>query len=513
MDRLITGVLLALCSVLWSYRAVRALQMNGYRFSLDAIAAQRVRIIAEYCYLAVFTALAGVSAGLTGKLAATIAVSVISAVYAAGDAVRLRTHLKFTHRAVRLTLAVGITLAGIQAIAAAAAAAALPLTLAGLIILMLARPIAIGVNYIISPLEALNNKRYLRLAKTRLNALRAIKIGITGSYGKTSCKNILADMLAVKYKVIKTEKNYNTPLGIARTVQRLEGDEEVFIAEMGARRQGDIKQLADIVSPKYAIITGVSPQHLSTFKSEKRIYLTKKELLDSLPSDGFAVFNGDNKYSLEMANSCPLRCAAVFTHNTDGGVYAQDIQLNNNGSTFTVKGLGEDISLSTRLLGRHNIINILMCLVLAKELGVDTDKLVGVVKELKPTPHRLELLDTKGGVTIIDDSYNGNLEGVRFALEVLTLYKDKRKVVFTQGIVELGKKQAEINTLVGAMVAEVADAVILTGENTSYIRQGLINGGFYLENIFVYKTFKAASDDLKNIIHNNDILLIQNDIP
>lgn len=113
MGRLISGVLLALCTVLWSYRAVKALQANGYRFSWDAIAAQKVRIIAEYCYLAVFAALAGVSAGITGRFAATIAVLVITVVYAVGDAAKLRTHLKFTHRAVRLVLAVGITLAGI----------------------------------------------------------------------------------------------------------------------------------------------------------------------------------------------------------------------------------------------------------------------------------------------------------------------------------------------------------------------------------------------------------------
>ena len=235
--------------------------------------------------------------------------------------------------------------------------------------------------------------------------------------------------------------------------------------------------------------------------------------MDSLPSDGFAVFNGDNKHSLKMFENCLVKCKAVFTHRSEKGVYADNIQLNNNGSSFTLKGLGADVTLTTRLLGRHNIINILLCLTLAAELGIELPDLVEVVKSLKPVPHRLELLDTKGGVTVIDDSYNGNLEGVRFALEVLSLYQDRRKVVFTQGIVELGNKQAEINQLVGSMTAEVADVVILTGENAAYIKLGLYNSGFPSGNVHVFKTFQDASDGLKTILRNNDVLLIQNDIP
>lgn len=513
MNKLPIIILFCVTTLLWSYRAVRALQMGGYKLSLAEIRPRFIKILIEHLVLSALAAASIVTAVYTGSLALSYGVLFIPIVYSAIDAAKLRTHLKFTKRAVRLCAAVAVVLACLQFVLITVAKTPVAMAICGFCVLILSRAVSAGVCAAISPFESLNNKRYIKRAKEKISSLNAFKIGITGSFGKTSCKNILAEMLSAKYKVIKTEKNYNTPMGLALTAQRIEGDEEVFIAEMGAKREGDIAELANIVKPKYAIITGVAPQHLATFGSEEKIYRAKRELVKSLPPDGFAVFNGDNKHSLKMFESCPVRSKAVFTAANETGIYAGDITLNNNGSSFTVKGIGEDLRLTTRLLGRHNIINILLCLTLALELGIDREAIAEVVKGLKPTPHRLELLDTSNGVTVIDDSYNGNIEGVKFALEILSLYAGKRKVVFTQGIVELGKRQAEMNGLVGAMTAEIADVVILTGENAKYIKEGLFNGGFPADRIYIFKTFREASESLKTILMPGDVLLIQNDIP
>lgn len=509
----LSAVLYPLAALAWAYRGLRALQMNGYRLDFEGLRPSTKRIWAEHAALFTLSAGAAVAAVLwTPWFGLGLAAAVL--VYAAFDYIDMRTRLKFTPRAIRLTVFAGAVLAGGVLAIVLGIKDARVFTCFVLALIVAARPLAVMLNAVVRPFENLNNKRYVRRAEKRLGGLSAVKIGITGSYGKTSCKNILADILSTKYRVLKTDKNFNTPLGIARTAGNIRGDEEIFIAEMGARRPGDIRELARLVKPKYAIVTGVAPQHLATFKTVDAIYRTKKELVDCLPPDGYAVFNGDNSYTREMAKECAVRCVTVHTNGGREGIRAENIRLSNNGSCFDVKGLGEDFTLSTRLLGRHNILNILLCVALAAELGVEKKRMIAAVKNLKPSPHRLELLDTpNNGVTVIDDSYNGNVEGVRFALEVLALYKENRRVVFTQGVVELGKRASEINTLVGAMIAKVADLVLLTGENAAYIKNGLNNSGFPSEQIKVFKSFAEASEALKTLLRRGDVLLIQNDIP
>jgi len=513
MTQVLSAIMLTFAVLAWSYRGLRAFQMSGYRVEAAGLRPHAKRIGIEHAALFLLAIGAAVSA-FVWTIWATWGLAAAVTTYAAADFLKMRTRLKFTPRAIRLSVFSSLILAGavitsIILFKDIRVAAAVCLTL-----LAVSRPLSMGLGTLIRPLENLNNKRYVRRAEKKLGKLSAVKIGITGSYGKTSCKNILAELLSTKYKVLKTDKNYNTPLGIARTAETVQGDEEVFIAEMGARRPGDIRELCELVKPKYAIVTGIAPQHLATFKTVDKIYQTKKELVDCLPPDGFAVFNGDNSYTREMAKACNVRCATVYTVGSGEGIRAEYIELSNNGSCFCVKGLGEEFCLSTRLLGRHNILNILMCVTLALELGVERKKLIEAVKNLKPTPHRLELLDTKNnGVIVIDDSYNGNLDGVRFALEVLSLYKENRRVIFTQGIVELGRRAAEINTLIGAMIAKVADVVLLTGENAAYIKNGLNNSGFPTEDVYVYSSFKEAGEALKTVLRRNDVLLIQNDIP
>jgi UDP-N-acetylmuramoyl-tripeptide--D-alanyl-D-alanine ligase len=509
---ILSAIVYPVAALAWAYRGLRALQMNGYRMDFGSLRPNAKRIWAEHAILFVLATCASLAAALwTPWFGLGLASAVIA--YAVFDFIDMRTHLKFTPRAIRLTIFSGSVLAGLALAVVLGIRDERIFTCFILALIFATRPLTVILNAAIRPFENLNNMRYVRRAQSRLGKLSAVRIGITGSYGKTSCKNILSDILATKYKVLKTDKNYNTPLGIARTAEHIQGDEEIFIAEMGARRPGDIKELCELVKPKYAIVTGIAPQHLATFRTVEKIYETKKELVDCLPPDGFAVFNGDNSYTRAMANACTVRCATVHTNGKEG-IYADNIQLSNNGSCFCVHGLGEEFCLTTRLLGRHNILNILMCIALAAELGIEKERMIAAVRNLKPSPHRLELLGTQNnGVTVIDDSYNGNLEGVRFALEVLALYKENRRVVFTQGIVELGKRAAEINTLVGAMIAGVADLVLLTGENALYIKKGLNNSGFPPENILIYKDFSEASESLKNVLRRNDVLLIQNDIP
>ncbi|MFW5780775.1 MAG: UDP-N-acetylmuramoyl-tripeptide--D-alanyl-D-alanine ligase [Bacillota bacterium] len=380
------------------------------------------------------------------------------------------------------------------------------------IILFLTPLISIACNNILLPFETRNNKKYIVIAKNKLaSSNMLIKIGITGSFAKTSCKNFLNYMLSAAYNVHATKASYNTPLGIAKSVSELNKAADVFIAEMGARKTGDIKELVDIVKPKYGIMTGVTCQHLETFRTVENIFKEKEELVKGLHPDGFCVFNGENSYSKYMYNKAKIEKTIVgFDDSYD--VYAKNIKITPNGSNFEMFIEGKKIICHTRLLGKHNILNILLCASLAKKLGISDNDLRKKITSLEPVPHRLQVIKSPNGITIIDDSYNCNLEGAVSALQTLAEF-DGRKTVFSQGIIELGfQKQKETNKYLGYLISKVADIVILCGENSDYIKDGLKEKKFK-GKIYTYKSLKAAQKDFTNILKSGDVLLLQNDLP
>ncbi|MFA5449786.1 MAG: UDP-N-acetylmuramoyl-tripeptide--D-alanyl-D-alanine ligase [Clostridia bacterium] len=502
-------LLFIIAQAVYAMDELAEVQMNNYRMPLSRPKARysiESGLLSLLAGIVVLVTVINTTAGST--LTVVLLVAVVT--YFAISYSKRRTKLKLTPRGLRLLFALLGVLAAVNTLYCAFINVVFIFYAAGFLTLIVARGFGVFVSFVLRPLENLNNYRYIKAAAEKLKDLNAVKIGITGSFGKTSCKNILSAMLGKKYRVLMSAGNYNTPMGICLAVKELKGDEEVFIAEMGARRKGDIKELVGIVKPTYAIVTGVGNQHLASFKTEDAIYKTKKELVDLLPMQGAAVFNGDNAKSRAMARDCRAQTLMVYLENKSG-IHAENIRLTNAGSSFDIVGLGETFSVSTRLLGRHNILNILMCAALAHKLEVPKYLIASAIEELQPIPHRLQLIENARAITIIDDSYNANIDGAAFALEVLRQF-DGRKVVFTQGIVELGKKQEEVNIELGKIIASVADQVILTGENTGFIKKGLNRADFSGE-ILTYKSLADAEGAFPEILRSGDILLIQNDIP
>ncbi len=352
------------------------------------------------------------------------------------------------------------------------------------------------------------NKLFVANATEKLSNMNIIKIGITGSYGKTSCKKILAEMLAAKYKVYASKENYNTPMGLAICINEI-ADEEVFIAEMGARKKGDIAELTDMIKPDYGIITGVTNQHLKTFKSLHNIYAEKFCLAKALEDNGLCVFNGNDKYTLKMFKEFGGNKLRVGL-NKFGDVQVDNIEMNTKGSFFSLELKEKIFFCNTKLLGRHNIINIAMCVALATELGVQMDKIMEAIRNLTPVKHRLEYIFSNG-IHILDDSYNSNIVGIKSALECLSFFP-QRKIVLAQGLVEMGKSQNRMNYEIGCMLSKTADAVILTGRNKNAIKKGLVDSG-YVGEIHVFTSLNKAQKSFKHILKVNDVLLLQNDLP
>lgn len=379
------------------------------------------------------------------------------------------------------------------------------------LVLFLLVPLVITVaHFFIWPLEEVIKKSYILKAKKKLKKLNIIKIGITGSYGKTSTKNILKTLLEKEYKVCVTPKNYNTEMGLTKTILDALDDHDILIAEMGARHKGDIEALAKLVKPNFGIITTIGPQHLQTFKNLQTVEETKFELAKNLDENGIMIFNGDSKstkklYSLYQGEKY-LSC------DEDGFAYVKNLKITKDGSLFDMHINGEVIKCKTKLLGKCNINNIVTASTLAYLLGITKEDLQSAIKLLEPSPHRLEMIKN-GNVTIIDDSYNSNLIGASEALDVLSKFEGK-KIVVSPGIVEMGQKQSEVNFKLGTMIADVADFFLIMNEtNKNDLLSGAIAHSFKRKNIFFAQTRKSQKEILNLLISNGCVVLFINDLP
>ena len=363
-----------------------------------------------------------------------------------------------------------------------------------------------------APFENLNNRRYINRTKKKLENSDVIKIGITGSYGKTGVKNILTTLLSQKYRVLATPASYNTPLGVALAAKKLDSTHDVFIAEMGARHVGDISDLASLVNPQYAVLTGVNDQHLETFKTEENIRLTKFELFERLPENACGFFSADNDISRELYEDA--KCKKYLAGIAGDFVCAEQIAQGEGGSSFMLRIAGErGVKCNTTLLGKHNISNICLAAAVAYKIGLTPKEIAEGVNRLKAVSHRLEMVTNNRDIKIIDDSYNANRDGVKAALEVLSGFSG-RKIVLTPGLVELGKDEAFANYEMGKAVAAVADIMIVIGRhNGDMLIKGWLESGRSGEDAFFAKSLAKGNEKLNEIMRAGDVVLFENDLP
>lgn len=429
----------------------------------------------------------------------------------------MKTPLKYTHRVNRLMGVMCVLVFAATFFIANFSVIYIPYFRYGAVALIPAfLPLIIVVaHYIVLPFELLNNNRYKKRATTEINKHKdLIKIGITGSYGKTSVKNMLASILSEKYTVCATPQSFNTPLGLSKTIlSSLKPATQVFIAEMGARHVGDIKELCDMVHPQYGLITGIGNQHMSTFGSQENLEKTKFELAQSLPTNGKMYFAGDSAGALRLAAKHAGNKCIVSTTNTSSNVFATDIKVDKEGSTFVLNLGGKTIDCKTTLLGKHNIANILLCSAIAHDLGLTDSQIKRAISKLAPTAHRLALMPSQNSITVIDDAYNGSVDGSKAALEVLALFGGK-KYVITPGLVELGKEEFNSNFQFGIDMSKVCDKVIIDGAiNFEAIQAGLLFGGFKKENILRAGSLSQSVEVLNTFAEPGDTVLFENDLP
>ncbi|MDE7464456.1 MAG: UDP-N-acetylmuramoyl-tripeptide--D-alanyl-D-alanine ligase [Clostridiales bacterium] len=364
--------------------------------------------------------------------------------------------------------------------------------------------VAIAANAIMSPIEKLNNRKYVRRAKTKLQEKKPIVIGITGSYGKTTAKNILKAMLGDS--VLATPGSFNTPMGVCLTVNNELEDQKYFIAELGARYKGDIKELCDIVSPTYGIITAIGDMHIATLKSREGVANAKYELGENLPENGLLVLNGYNTDCAALKEREAL-CEKIVTGEA---IAYKDVKIDGNGTTFTLVIDGEEHVVTTSLLGAHVAELTCLCAAVALKLGVAVEQILSAVEGLSPVEHRLQLI--KGGaVTVIDDAYNSNPVGAKNALAVLKCF-DSKKIIITPGFVELGAIEKQSNFELGKNIAEVCDYAYLVGSRSDDIKKGALEAGMDESAVQVFGSRDEAVKALEAVT-DDKVVLFENDLP
>lgn len=364
-------------------------------------------------------------------------------------------------------------------------------------------------GFVNKPIEKFIYNNFKTKAKNKINSFSNLTvIGITGSYGKTSIKNIVFDILKSEKITLKTPSSFNTPMGVSITVdQELNKMYENFIVEMGAYYKGEIKELCDMSSPKIGIVSSIGKQHLETFKTIETIQSTKMELIESLPKDGLGVLNYDNKYirDYKIKNNVKMKWYSLENENVD--LYAYDVKYLEDGMEFKIKFEGNVYNVKTLLLGKYNIYNILAGILVADFEGISMDNIVSNILTIDPIPNRLEFKRINSNLTIIDDSFNGNVDGMIEGINILKHYKNK-KILITPGIIDGGNENDLLNEKVSENILGIDSAIII----------GKYNRDALTKNIHPHVTVKCYDNfiDGYNEAIKDDVsktILIANDLP
>lgn len=352
------------------------------------------------------------------------------------------------------------------------------------------------------PAEVIYNLYLIQKTRNKILSFKKLKvIAITGSYGKSSTKEILYQLLKNKYKVLKTPESYNTVLGISKVVDyELDGSYDFFICEMAAYHPRDIKKLCRMIPPQYGILTGITSQHLERFRSLKNIIRTKFELPESVEDQKKMVYNLKN---IEVGKEV----AARKIRNPIDYFEAKKISFTPAGTQFVLNANRRSIPVITRLFGYANVENLLGAMRMANLLNIDIKEIVKSAKNLNQTPHRFSL-SKYGRATFVDNTFSSNEMSFEQMIKTAKAVSGK-KVLITPGLVELGKTEQEIHKKLGQASRGVFDKIILVGKNR---RTLAFSDGLQEEVKFINDLREEYFAKINEVKDEFDWVFLENDI-
>jgi UDP-N-acetylmuramoyl-tripeptide--D-alanyl-D-alanine ligase len=375
-------------------------------------------------------------------------------------------------------------------------------------------PIIISVIvFIFQPLAVLWRNQIIKKAKKkRVEFKNLLVIGITGSYGKTSTKEFLATILSEKFNVLKTKEHQNTEVGVSQCILNdLRPEHEIFICEMGAYRRGEIKLLGDITKPKIGVIAGINEQHLATFGSQENIVKAKYELIESLPEEGLAIFNGDSSYFLELYQKTMIKKRIYSLQSSISGkppdIWARNVRMEKDSISFRAYLKDDSADFKVKVLGAQNVLNILGAVIVAKETGMSLEEITRASQKIEPGQSGMQIKKGINGLNVIDATYSANPTGVISHLDYLKIWPGK-KVIVMPCLIELGSSSKEVHRRIGQKIGEVCDlSIITTKERFKEIKEGAGEKAVFLESP------KKIFEKIKNFCQKDDVILLESRVP
>lgn len=348
-----------------------------------------------------------------------------------------------------------------------------------------------------------------QIAKYKRTLYNIPVVGVTGSVGKTSTKDIIASVVSQKYKTLKTEGNNNNHIGVPKTILRLK-DEEAAVVEMGMNHLGEIEALANISMPTLAVITNVGTSHIGNLGSRQNILKAKLEILEGMKEKKI-VINNDNdllhKWYEENKNNYEIITFGIVN---DSDFMAEDIILNDYGSSFICEAKGEKISINVPVVGEHYIYNALCAVAVGKTLDLTDEQIEAGIENVQIAKKRMEIVNLKNNVTLVNDTYNASLESVKEALKYISNISSGRKIAVLGDILELGEFSSQIHEKIGKEVArQKIDVLICSGTHSEIICDIAAENGIKDENIYYEQNTKSVIKRIKENMKKGDVILLK----
>ncbi len=378
-----------------------------------------------------------------------------------------------------------------------------------------------NINFTYSEMEAYKakNKVIIKVEDT-LKALTQIAgykrtlydipvVGVTGSVGKTSTKDIIASVVAQKYNTLKTEGNNNNHIGVPKTILRLK-DEEAAVIEMGMNHLGEISVLSNLAKPTVAVITNVGTSHIGNLGSRQNILRAKLEILDGMKEKKI-VINNDNdllhKWYEENKGNYDIVTFGIIN---DSDFMSEEIIMNENGSSFICEGKEDKIQIEVPVAGEHYIYNALCAAAVGKTLGLTDEQIIEGIKSVEIAKKRMEIVSLKENIILVNDTYNASLESIKEALKYITSLPKGRKIAVLGDVLELGDFSEKVHEKIGEEVAKQhIDLLICCGQSSKNICRVALENGMKKSQIYYENNIKNVLKRIKEEMQRDDVILLK----
>lgn len=341
----------------------------------------------------------------------------------------------------------------------------------------------------------------LELANYYRKKLDIKVVGITGSCGKTSTKDLIAGFLSAKYKVFKTKGNFNNQIGLPLMILELDSTYDIAVLEMGMSNLNEIDLLAKTALPNLAVITNIGLSHIENLKTQENIFKAKMEIVNYFNKNNTLILNNEDKFLRDVNEKCFEILKTGY--NCEYDVFASNIILEEDKTIFTANYKGKSSDFIIPMAGKHNVLNSLLAIGISLKLGLSFEEMKKGIENIEATSMRLQVIK-KDKITIINDCYNASPDSMKSAIDVLATYKEGRKVAILGNMNELGHKSFDSHKEVGSYVKGKIDKLIVIGDYLDAYEEG-----YTKDDIIRFKTKEEFIQNIKNTINIKDVILVK----